>query len=532
MCYYLGEIMIKSSGNYFNKLDYKNLKDKYGEDFAHFCRDNFQDIAMSRSVFELINSLFFPNKSLYEDLKTHNSLTQFVNYVYSKADIKKTAITPSTEDPFDLMRKAGYTMYECKTFDDILEFKKYYIPREALCSFNSPKKINHYYFFFALKDGTTIDGINGKSRDNFKELSINDEYALSVICIQISKQKLAKIHICNRYNHSVPFSDAAFNCDLEKIIPGLTSSFSHKYGINFNLSYQKFEIPNYVQDKTGRFYKYNYKIHDNLYFCANNVYIKNGIARKIDQSKFELIDYFLIDKHKKTIRVATNELIDSLPDQLHNIKKIDILSVGDNREITFYNENNQTAKMIVDRNNKLIHYENNFIENVNDNFLYMSNIESVKLPNAKSFGEYCLFDCPNLKNLSAPKCETLGDYCLVFNDSLKTLTLESATHLGNGIAENCKELITIHIPNAERIKDNFAMLCPNLNHIYAPVLEIVGSNFASTTTKLEFCNLSNLSKHGARFLRGLNKDQKLELHLPILPKKNSRNDTNSTDIIM
>ena len=49
------------------------------------------------------------------------------------------------------MKETGYTLYECKTEDDIQNFKHYYSYGEQLCTFNGDR-LKSSYVFFAVKD--------------------------------------------------------------------------------------------------------------------------------------------------------------------------------------------------------------------------------------------------------------------------------------------------------------------------------------------------------------------------------------------
>ncbi len=491
--------------NNFNKKDYKNLKEKYGEDFAHFCKNEFQEIAEHQSVYQLIRANFSPCRTLLTDLQQSNSTSSFINYIFSKANLKKTEITPSLEDPFTLMRKAHYTLHECKTFEEVLSFKKYFVSRESLCSFDSPIKMNSYHYFFAVKDGATLDGINGKTRDEFQPPMRENEYGTSVICIQLPKDGTTKIHICNRYNHSVPFCDATFSCDLERIYPGLTDSFARAYNIDFTYNPNTFELPNYVKLDNGTFYRYNYKINHDIYICPNNIVINKGKAYQIDQSRYELVDYFLFDKQRKVIRPITISLDDDLVRQLVNIEKIDVINVGNTREMTITMRGNKTALIILDQNNQIIYYKNDFVTKVGDNFLFFSNVKSVNLSNAKSVGDSCLTNCPNLIDANFDNATRFGDSCFNFCNSIEALSLPNATKIGDQFAGECPNLHEVYLPVATKIGDDFTNLSLKVRIINAPKVTSVGQNFASATNVLEECYMDNLKRHGRKFLASMDK---------------------------
>ena len=84
------------------------------------------------------------------------------------------------------MDEAGYKLYRCETYEDILAFKPYYYQKysekesinELLCTFNDAKRIETHYVFFAVKKN--VDEIK---RENFKKPEREDEYGTSVISI-------------------------------------------------------------------------------------------------------------------------------------------------------------------------------------------------------------------------------------------------------------------------------------------------------------------------------------------------------------
>ena len=237
--------------------DLKIIKKKYGEKLMHLCRELFSTIIDNSPgiLSKILLDNFQPNRSLYEDLIENNCLNEFTNYIYylyhNRVTINETQTKNIAQDPISLMHEAGYTLYECKTDEDIQTFRKYYTFDEALCTFTS-HRLDYCYVYFAVKDDA-----DKLKRTDFKNPSRQDAYGTSVISIQFAKNKLHTLSIKNRYNHTVSNPDATFSNNLDNIIPGLTDSFAAYYGMTQqHKNTHDFELPGYVKANDGKFYKY------------------------------------------------------------------------------------------------------------------------------------------------------------------------------------------------------------------------------------------------------------------------------------
>ena len=275
--------------------DLKQIKNKYGEEMSHLCRELFPTILESDGLlFKLLSDHFDYYKGLYNDIVDNNLEYAFKNYIYSLIDVENNNETIINKTPSELLDEAGYILYECKSEEEIQSFKKYYSSGEELCTFKD-KRLNTNYVFFSIKKD--VDNIK---REDFLNPERQDKYGTSVISIQFTKGNVNTLSIKNRYNHTVNNPDATFSNNLENIIEGLTNAFEKEYNLNIDFNKEKFEIPGYVKANDKKYYKYNYEIN-NKYYCPNNIIIDNFEVKRYDKERYIILDYFILDMKERRI---------------------------------------------------------------------------------------------------------------------------------------------------------------------------------------------------------------------------------------
>ncbi len=129
------------------------IKKLYGEDMMKFCRENLAAILEEEGRLpELLQTLFAPNKSLLKDVTEEIGPYYFAQNILFENRGNETVRNNVDEDPFTLMKKAGYDLVECKTQEDVKNYIKYYAKGEKLCSFREIKdRLENYHVFFATK---------------------------------------------------------------------------------------------------------------------------------------------------------------------------------------------------------------------------------------------------------------------------------------------------------------------------------------------------------------------------------------------
>lgn len=450
------------------KSDFEVIKKKYGENFAKLCRNIFPTILESEGVLpKILEENFEPNHFLYEDLIRENCVKKFKNYInsfYKMEDIENINVSGTPEELFD---KAGYKLYKCETNKDVLSFKKYYKEGEELCTFRDPYRIEDYTIFWAVKKN--VDEIK---RENFTNPKRQDEYGTSVISLQFSKGKYNTLSIKNRYNHRVSNPDATFSNDLENIYAGLTNSFRKYYNINLYYSGNSFELPGYVMANDGKFYKWNYEIN-NIYYCPNNIVINNGNVIRYDKSKYEIVDYFEIDKQLNTVK-CLGRTYDSFTQQLSGAKKIEIKKLENGeRLLTFTFDNEEHVEIVVDKYNRIIKFTNNHVTEIGKDFLVHN--------------QYLLeFNANNVKKI--------GENFLRENTLLKEFNVKNLKHIGKLVLYNNKSLEVLDLPNVEIIEDRFMSINNSLTEFNAKNLQALGVGSLVENTKLEKLDFPNLKQ--------------------------------------
>ena len=434
--------------------DLKLIKKYYGENMMHLCRTLFPTILeTSGLLFSLLEKHFAYSKFLYDDIVNNNLINNFKNFIYCLIGVKKEQIV-TLKTPQQLLKKAGYILYECKTEKDIQSFRKYYKSNEELCTFDG-NRLSTCHVFFAVKEN-----VHEFKREDFSEPKRQDNYGTSVISIQFSKGEVNTLSIKNRYNHTVRNPDATFSNNLENIVGGLTKSFERYYHLNINQNNSEdFELPGYVLANDGKFYKYNYEIN-NIYYCPNNIIIDNFEVKKDYQEKEKYIlgDYFLIDLVNKKVKIYDEKTYDSFIDGLKDIDKIDVIrdKQTGNRFINIKPSVGSTIIIELDKFNRIIGYKNNNQKFVSICFLmYNEALKKIEMNELIRMESLCLRNNKGLKKISFPKIVSIGDLFLEHNDDLLLADFPSLKEMGYGCFNNSWTLDFLNAPKLKKVSDEW-----------------------------------------------------------------------------
>ena len=481
------------------------IKKIYGEEMMRLCRELFPRILEKEGLLlSILERNLAPTHSFASDIREKELEEEFKNWIYSFIDVEKGKKSITNKSPFELMDEAGYTLYECKSEEDIQEFRKYYKSNEVLCTIYNEGRLNRCYVFFAVKKN--VDEIK---REDFKYPKREDEYGTSVISIQFSKRSNI-LSIKNRYNHTVNNPDATFSNNLENIIPGLTDSFEKYMGFRINQQTRRqadflTEDLRYVRGNDGKYYRYNIEVNGN-YYCENNVIIKDGrviLDYTKNKERYILIEQFLIDRKEKRIHSLIDDK-DSFTESIHSIgeiKSIDSITNGKNKTIIINYIDGKQVKIEIDKNNAIIGYENNFIDEIDDGFLfYNEKLSNISLPNAKRIGHFSLRHNKSLRSIHLPKVKEIGNYFLEFNEQLSDISLPNVRVINDHFLYFNEQLSDITLPNVRIIGDCFLGDNICLSSISLPNVEIIGSYFLFHNTQLSSISLPKVEIIGDKFL--------------------------------
>ena len=506
----------------------KRIKKLYGENFMKLCRSLFPTLLEQEGVLlEILTSSFATNsRTLYDDIVNNGLEYKLKEYVFSKIDVEdKEKKTKVDKSPYELLDEAGYDLYECKTEKEIQEFKKYYAKGEELCTFRGGRLDRCEVFFAVKKDVENI------KRKNFKKPKREDEYGTSVMGIQFNKKGLCTVSIKNRYNHTVNNPDATYGNDLDRIIPGLTQSFTNlleERGLELNSSnVEKFAIPGWTVAGDGKYYKYNMEI-DGIYYCPKNIIIQNGEVKKLENPEKQiLIENFVLDLQNKTLTGYVPKNSDAFLDAFKNIEKIDITKNKEKgtREIIIEKSNQESPITIeIDEHNQIIGYRNLELKELGYFFLWNNKMLTwLDVPNVEKIGNYVLGSNKGLLELDIPNVEDIGREFLENNVRLNKMIAPKLKTIGfNSLCEN-NRLVELDWHNIERIGYDVLRYNYCLTKLNVPQLKSFEGGFLEFNNTLTYLNAPKSLKLRMKFSRIIRKNKR-EL------KKENRRKINSKDI--
>lgn len=436
------------------------IKKHYGEKMMHLCRTLFPTILLQNGVLSnIISANFEYNRHLADDIIKAGKEAEFQSFIYSFTDLARfQKNNKKSKTAVQLMKEAGYTLYpECKSYDEIDAFRKYYADNELLCTFYLDR-LNSCHVFFAVKDN--VDSIK---REDFKNPERQDEYGTSVISIQFSKRS-GVLSIKNRYNHIVENCDATFDNDLDKIIHGLTSAFERDYGLKDTRKHGEFYLDKYVYAQ-GKYYPYNIVQYERFY-CENNVCVSEKNSYRFNADNTLLVEDLLFDFENKVVR-KIDPLTTPTEENLSKFRNVndyflqgcgEVLNIAFSRKtntITVKVKNGEDVIVGTNEKNQLVSYSN---------------------PNAKDLFNSswnCFSDRKNLKEVHLPNVTTLG--IRLFNNStaIEIFDAPKLVRMENGSFTGSSKIMKLNCPNLERVGNGCFRGC-NIDDLNLPKLKEIG----------------------------------------------------------
>lgn len=464
------------------------IKNNYGDKMMDLCLKLFSNILEEELVLSnILLQRFEPQISLYDDIVNNKLEKDFQKLIYNIYERKNKKETKPTSK---LLNDAGYTLYECKTEEDIQNFNKYYAEGEELEDLDLDK----FHIFFAVKKD--VDKIN---REDFPNPKRQDRYGTSVVCIKFTKDENHILSIKNRYNKIVNNPDATFSNNLDNIIEGLTDSFEKEYGLH-----QKYinglEIPDYVMANDGKYYKYNYKIND-IYYCSNNIIIDNLEVKRYPQDRYLVMDKYILDLDTGKIKLYKSNEKDSFIKSMDICDKVEVHKEKETTKLIFKSNNEQVAVIVLDEQNNIIEIKNEKVRNVEDNFLdYSKKILKVNLSNVEGIGNNFIPKSKVLHELSCPNVKIIKDNFLESNEKLENIDIKLVEEIGNNFLKNNNRLKEIDIKLIKRIGNSFLSKNNKILEVNFSLVEQIGDSFLESNKKITNINFPNVIRIGNRFL--------------------------------
>ena len=495
--------------------DLKIIKKLYGEKMMHLCRTLFPTILETKGLLSsLMVRKFAPNHDLYDDIKRGDFDYDFQRCIYSLIEEPKPLTEEDNRSVKELMSEAGYDIYKCETEEDINSFKKYYAPREQICTFKGGR-LQTSYVFFAVKKN--VDEIK---RNNFIHPERQDEYGTSVISIQFTKERNF-VKITNRYNHTVDNCDSTFSNNLDNIIPGLTKAFEREYDLKINQHEEgTINMVEYQTGNDGIMYKYN-MCNENIYYCTNNIIIDDGkvIDDFSNKDKYIVMDEYILSLEKPSHFIDyEDEFKDkSFVKALGEIEKIDVTPIKNNeRKINIKTKDDNNVVIVIDKNNKIVEYYNEKVKVIGDDFMKNNrSLRKFSCPSLQKVGNAFLFSCQNIKEFDFDHLEEVGDDFMPNNQALESINLSSLKKAGNSFLENSHYLKKIELPKLEEVGNNCLKMNMYCRELIVPKLRKTGYSFFHNS-KIDIVDLPSLEEVSYDFM--LANRMAYQLNAPLLTK--------------
>ena len=402
--------------------------------------------------------------------------------------IEKITNGQTDENPFELLKKAGYDAFYADSLEKQNSIQKYFAKGEELCTFKDEKRYQHYHIIHCVKKGA-----DKLKRSDFKgKEQREDEYGSSVISIQILKNG-GFIKICNRYNHRVQSPDNTFSSNPDNIIYGLTKAIEKYLNVSLNAAQGMADGYTY---QNGQIFKFHTEFQNT--YIGDGFCVKNGCGKLFNKDYEVVADMFVFNLKDKMIYSPLSYLdedvsllIDVLRDavegaKLNLVKKSDgrhsllrdgkdflTINAGAIEELTLEKNNKNMQKLDVNlfsnlkkltlKNVKELGYDflsNNesveeFIaprlEVVQSFFMSGTHLKKVYLPRLRKVGECSFQSNENLEELDLPLLRFVGGESFIGNNALIKLSLDSLLEMPELSVMNNDNLKTVSMKSLKYV---------------------------------------------------------------------------------
>ena len=222
-----------------------------------------------------------------------------------------------------------------------------------------------------------------------------------------------------------------------------------------------------------------------------------------------MIDYFILDKEKKRLRLYDAYREDGFCKCFENIEKIQIEKNSEKekqtRVIIIETKDSELPISIeIDKDNNIIGYSNLQLTQVGDNFLELNEqLSELNLPQLTQVGDRFLQLNNQLSELNLPQLTQVGDGFLEQNEQLSELNLPQLTQVGDGFLQWNNQLSELNLPQLTQVGNCFLGCNNQLSELNLPRLTKVGHYFIPCNEQLSKLNLPQLTQVGNGFLENL-----------------------------
>ena len=222
-----------------------------------------------------------------------------------------------------------------------------------------------------------------------------------------------------------------------------------------------------------------------------------------------MIDYFILDKEKKRLRLYNAYREDGFCKCFENIEKIQMEKNSEKekqtRVIIIETKDSELPISIeIDKDNNIIGYSNPQLTQVGDNFLELNEqLSELNLPQLTQVGDRFLQLNNQLSELNLPQLTQVGHYFIPCNEQLSKLNLPQLTQVGNCFLKWNNQLSELNLPQLTQVGNCFLEQNNQLSELNLPRLTRVGDGFLKYNNQLSELNLPQLTQVGDGFLENL-----------------------------
>ena len=210
-----------------------------------------------------------------------------------------------------------------------------------------------------------------------------------------------------------------------------------------------------------------------------------------------MIDYFILDKEKKRLRLYDAYREDGFCKCFENIEKIQIEKNSEKekqtRVIIIETKDSELPISIeIDKDNNIIGYSNLQLTQVGDNFLELNEqLSELNLPQLTQVGNCFLEQNNQLSELNLPRLTRVGDGFLKYNNQLSELNLPQLTQVGHNFLGSNNQLSELNLPQLTQVGDGFL---ENLSAAVKQLAKIEGEKGIEINLKTEKTSLQQKVK--------------------------------------